>query len=147
MKYIRQLFVILLFSFLGEGLKSLLPLPVPSGIYGLVLLFLALQLHIIKPEAVAETGKFLVEVMPLMFIPAGAGLIDSWESLKAGLCSGGGHSDGVSRCGHGCIGTCGAVCHPQEKEDGRERQMRTFFEESVFLACLSVYFSMKSVWC
>ena len=82
MKYIRQLFVILLFSFLGEGIKSLLPLPVPSGIYGLVLLFLALELHIIKPEAVAGTGKFLIEVMPLMFIPAGAGLIDSWEVLK-----------------------------------------------------------------
>ncbi len=82
MKYIRQLFVIVLFSFLGEGLKSLLPLPVPAGIYGLLLLSGALQLHIIKKEAVADTGKFLIEIMPLMFIPAGVGLIDAWDVLR-----------------------------------------------------------------
>lgn len=82
MRYIRQLFVILLFSFLGEGLKSLLPLPVPASIYGLILLFGALELHIVEKEAVAGTGKFLIEVMPLMFIPAGAGLIDAWDVLR-----------------------------------------------------------------
>lgn len=82
MRYIRQLFVILLFSFLGEGLKSLLPFPVPSSIYGLLLLFCALELHIIKKEAVEDTGKFLIEIMPLMFIPAGVGLIDAWDVLR-----------------------------------------------------------------
>lgn len=82
MKYTRQFLLILLFAFLGEGLKSLLPLPVPASIYGLVLLFAALELRIIKLEAVHETGKFLIEIMPLMFIPAGAGLIDSWEALR-----------------------------------------------------------------
>lgn len=82
MKYIRQFLLILLFSFLGEGLKTLLPLPVPASIYGLVLLFAALELHIIKLEAIYDAGKFLVEIMPLMFIPAGAGLMDSWDALK-----------------------------------------------------------------
>lgn len=82
MKYMRQFLLILLFSFFGEGLKALIPLPVPASIYGLVLLFAALELHIIKPEAVSGAGKFLVEIMPLMFIPAGAGLIDSWEALR-----------------------------------------------------------------
>lgn len=82
MKYIRQFLLILLFSFLGEGLKALLPIPVPASIYGLVLLFAALELGLIKLEAVRDTGKFLIEIMPLMFIPAGAGLIDSWEALR-----------------------------------------------------------------
>ena len=34
MKYLKQLVIILLFSFLGELLQELLPLPVPAAIYG-----------------------------------------------------------------------------------------------------------------
>lgn len=82
MKYIRQFLIILLFSFFGEILKILIPLPVPASIYGLILLFAALELRIVKLGAVRESGKFLIEIMPLMFIPAGAGLINSWDSLK-----------------------------------------------------------------
>ena len=37
MKYLKQLVIILLFSFLGELLQELLPLPVPAAIYGLLL--------------------------------------------------------------------------------------------------------------
>ena len=82
MKHLRQFLIILLFSFLGEGLKALLPLPVPASIYGLVLLFAALELGIIKLSAVEDAGKFLIEIMPVMFVPAGAGLITAWSSLK-----------------------------------------------------------------
>ena len=80
MKHLRQFLIILLFSFLGEGLKALLPLPVPASIYGLVLLFAALELGIIKLSAVEDAGKFLIEIMPVMFIPAGA--VESWSALK-----------------------------------------------------------------
>ena len=66
MKHLRQFLIILLFSFLGEGLKALLPLPVPASIYGLVLLFAALELGIIKLSAVEDAGKFLIEIMPVM---------------------------------------------------------------------------------
>ncbi|MGN0142829.1 MAG: CidA/LrgA family protein [Roseburia sp.] len=82
MKYIRQFLIILLISFLGELLKSVLPLPVPASIYGLVLLFLALELKIIPLEAVKDTGKFLIEIMPLLFIPAGVELMESWHALR-----------------------------------------------------------------
>lgn len=82
MKYIRQFLIILLISFLGELLKSALPLPVPASIYGLVLLFLALELKIIPLEAVKDTGKFLIEIMPLLFIPAGVELMESWDALR-----------------------------------------------------------------
>ena len=82
MKHLRQFLIILLFSFLGEGLNALLPLPVPASIYGLVLLFAALELGIIKLSAVEDAGKFLIEIMPVMFIPAGAGLVESWSALK-----------------------------------------------------------------
>lgn len=82
MKYLRQFLIILLFSFLGELLKTVLPLPVPASIYGLLLLFAALESGAVKLAAVQETGRFLIEIMPVMFIPAGVGLIDSWDALK-----------------------------------------------------------------
>lgn len=82
MKYIRQFLIILCVSFLGEVLRFVLPLPVPASIYGLILMFAALESGIIKLDSVKETGRFLIEIMPLMFIPAGVGLLDAWGKLQ-----------------------------------------------------------------
>ncbi|WP_029324454.1 CidA/LrgA family protein [Butyrivibrio sp. AE3004] len=82
MKYLKQFLIILGFSFLGELLKIILPLPIPASIYGMVLLFLALVIGIVKYENVKDTGLFLIEIMPVMFIPAGVGLMSSWINLK-----------------------------------------------------------------
>ncbi len=82
MKYIKQFGVILFFAFLGEVLNALIPLPIPASIYGLLLLFTALFTHIISLEAVYDAAKFLIEIMPLMFIPASVGLMTSWGILK-----------------------------------------------------------------
>lgn len=82
MKYVKQLLIILSVSFAGEGLHYLLPLPIPASIYGMVLLFVLLVTGALKPEAVKETGCFLVEIMPVMFIPAGVGLMSSWSVLR-----------------------------------------------------------------
>ena len=65
MKYIRQLGIILLVSFLGELLHYLLPLPVPASIYGIVLLFAALETRLLKADAIRETSAFLLEIMPV----------------------------------------------------------------------------------
>lgn len=82
MKYIRQFLIILLISFLGEVLKIVLPLPVPASIYGLILMLAALELKLIKLDSVKETGKFMIEIMPMMFIPAGVGLLEAWGKLS-----------------------------------------------------------------
>ena len=83
MKYIKQLAVILAVSFAGEGLNRLIPLPVPAGIYGIVILFLLLVTKALPLSAVEDTGDFLIEIMPLMFIPAAVGIIDSWSGMKS----------------------------------------------------------------
>ncbi|MEE1028679.1 MAG: CidA/LrgA family protein [Agathobacter sp.] len=82
MKYVKQCLIILVISLIGEMLKYLIPLPIPASIYGMILLFAGLMTGIIKLEAVRETGTFLIEIMPLMFIPAGVGLVTSWGTLK-----------------------------------------------------------------
>ena len=82
MKYIKQFLIILAISFVGELLRYLIPLPIPASIYGMVILFVGLMTGLIKLEAVKDAGKFLIEIMPLMFIPAGVGLMSSWGVLK-----------------------------------------------------------------
>ena len=82
MKYIRQLCIILAVSLAGEMLKQMIDLPIPASIYGFIIMFLLLQLRVIKEEAVKETGRFLIEIMPLMFIPGAVGILDSWDQLR-----------------------------------------------------------------
>lgn len=82
MKYFKQFLIILFISFMGEVLKMLLPLPIPASIYGMVLLYVGLVLKVIPLEAVKDAGKFLIEIMPVMFIPAGVGLMEAWGILE-----------------------------------------------------------------
>ena len=82
MKWIKQFGIILAVSFIGELLGNWIPLPIPASIYGIILLFLCLKLHLIPFDAVHETGDFLIEIMPLMFIPAAVGLLESWDIIR-----------------------------------------------------------------
>lgn len=81
MKYLKQFLVILVIAFAGEVLKYIIPLPIPSSIYGLIILFVGLLTGLIRLEQVREAGKFLIEIMPVMFIPAAVGLLESWGVL------------------------------------------------------------------
>nr|WP_295277302.1 CidA/LrgA family protein [uncultured Blautia sp.] len=83
MKYLRQFCIILLVSALGEGLHIFLPLPVPASVYGLVLMLGALTSGILKIEQVEDAADFLVEIMPVMFVPAGVGLLEAWGDLQS----------------------------------------------------------------
>ena len=82
MKYLKQFLIILAISLLGEICKAILPLPIPASIYGMVLMFIFLLTGIIKLDQVKDAGKFLIEIMPVMFIPAGVGLMASWNVLE-----------------------------------------------------------------
>ena len=82
MRYLKQFTIILFVSFLGELLHALIPLPVPASIYGLLLMLAALCTGVIKLASVRETGKFLIDIMPVMFIPAAVGLLDAWGVLR-----------------------------------------------------------------
>lgn len=79
---IKELFWIFGFSLAGELAHHLLPLPVPASIYGLLGLLAALKAGWLHPAKVERTADFLVEIMPLLFVPAGVGLVASWEDLR-----------------------------------------------------------------
>ncbi len=85
MKHLFRLSIILLISLIGEILHAIIPLPVPAGIYGMILMFVSLCTGIVRLESVRTVGMFLIEIMPVMFIPAAVGLLDSWDALKSML--------------------------------------------------------------
>ena len=81
MRFIKQFAIILAVSCAGEILHYFIPLPVPASIYGLVLIFVLLCTHILKISDVRETAEFLIEIMPMMFIPLAVSLLDSRDVL------------------------------------------------------------------
>ena len=114
MKYLRQFMIIMIISFVGEVLKYLIPLPVPASIYGLVIMLVLLQTNLLPLESIKEAGLFLVEIMPVMFIPAAVGFKTDSGSV---------HCDHFL-CNRDCIGMrrpCGAVIYPQRKETEERR--------------------------
>ena len=96
---IKELFWIFGFSLAGELAHHLLPLPVPASIYGLLGLLAALKAGWLHPAKVERTADFLVEIMPLLFVPAGVGLVASWGGPAPRAGAGASHHPGVHRAG------------------------------------------------
>lgn len=82
MKYLKQFCIIIIFSFLGELCRYLIPFPIPASIYGMVLLFAALSLKIVRLEHVKEGGGFLVSCLPVLFVAPAVALMEYWTLLK-----------------------------------------------------------------
>ncbi len=82
MKYIRQIFVVLAVSFIGEILNAVIPLPIPASIYGLVLMFLLLESGLVKFEKVQETTVFLKNALVVTLIPSAVGVMAAWDVLR-----------------------------------------------------------------
>ncbi len=74
--------IILLVALAAEALEHLLPLPVPASIYGLGLMLFLLISGLLKVEQIRETASFLVEIMPVLFIPPAVGLMESYTALE-----------------------------------------------------------------
>lgn len=82
MKYVKQSLIILSVCCIGELLKYYLPLPIPASIYGLVLMLILLITKIVHLDDVKDVADFLVEILPVIFIPSTVGLMTSWDVLK-----------------------------------------------------------------
>lgn len=82
MKYLTQFSIILGISFVAEMLAALIPLKIPASIYGLVIMLLALIFKLIKVAQIRETVSFFMQIMPMIFIPAGAAIIIAGDRLR-----------------------------------------------------------------
>lgn len=81
MKYVRQIAIIMSVSFVAEFMEFLIPLPIAASVYGLVLMLIGLVTKFIPIEKVEGAADFLVEIMPVLFVPPTVSLITNVEAL------------------------------------------------------------------
>lgn len=85
MKYLSQFCIIMGFTFVGEAIQRLLPLPIPGSVYSLVLLFLALCIGLVKLEQVKDAAHFLTSILPILFVAPAVGIVEYWELVSDNL--------------------------------------------------------------
>lgn len=76
------IFIVLLFFVLGEFVGWLIDGFIPGSVIGMILLFGALCLKIVKPERIKPVARFLCDNMALFFVPAGVGIINTMDILS-----------------------------------------------------------------
>ncbi len=83
LKILKAFFYIFLFLGLGESIVYFINIPVPGNILGMVLIFLALKLKLIKLETVKPASDTLINYMMLFFVPFGVGLLAYFDFIKS----------------------------------------------------------------
>ena len=83
MKLFREALIIFVIYLLGELLSSLLHLPIPGNILGMVILFILLCTNIVKVDNISNVTNFLLNHLSFFFIPAGVGLMTSMGIIKS----------------------------------------------------------------
>ena len=85
MKIFREAIIIISIYLVGELISKGFSLPLPGNIIGMILLLFLLCTNIIKVEKVETISKFFIDHLAFFFIPAGVGLISSFDLLKNNL--------------------------------------------------------------
>jgi holin-like protein len=83
LKLFREALIIFVIYLLGELLSSLLHLPIPGNILGMVILFILLCTNIVKVDNISNVTNFLLNHLSFFFIPAGVGLMTSMGIIKS----------------------------------------------------------------
>lgn len=82
MKYLSQFTIIFAAAFFGELLRFIIPLPIPASVYGLLLLFSALCLRIVRVDQVKDAADFFIDIMPLMFITPAIAILAHFGAIR-----------------------------------------------------------------
>ena len=81
MKLYVQFMIIVLLSFIGEGISTYFQLPIPGSILGLILLFLALEFKLLRLRHVNAVGNFLLANMTILFLPPAVGIMEKFDVI------------------------------------------------------------------
>jgi len=66
----------------GEAITAATGLPLPGPVVGMVLLFLVLAIRGGVPETIGKVGDGLLANLSLLFVPAGAGIMQHMARLE-----------------------------------------------------------------
>lgn len=85
MKIFRESLIILCIYLLGEFISKAFNLPIPGNIIGMIILLILLCTNIVKLEKVETVSSFFLDHLAFFFIPAGVGLLASFDIIKSSL--------------------------------------------------------------
>ena len=74
--------LILLCQLIGEIVMRMTKVPVPGPVIGMVILFCWLVLRREMPSDLETVGGFLHRYLPLLFVPAGVGIVTNLDLLR-----------------------------------------------------------------
>lgn len=81
LRIIVQIAILFVYYYAGVAIVSMLSLPFPGSIIGLLLLALSLHFKIIKVQYIQDGAGFLLAMLTLFFIPSTVGIIEYPELL------------------------------------------------------------------
>jgi len=70
---------------LGQVISIFLPIPFPGTILSMIILFFLLFFHVIKVDHIQQKADFLLKNMSFFFIPAGIGILSSFELIRSSI--------------------------------------------------------------
>lgn len=82
MDILKQIGIFFGICLVGEVTSALLPIPIPSSVIGMVLLFTLLCCKAVNPGHIQQKSDFLLGNMAFFFIPAGVGILESWSAVS-----------------------------------------------------------------
>lgn len=83
--HLKGIFIIVAFLVLGNLCSWATGHFIPGSVIGMVLLFVALLLKLVKPEEVRPVADFLTKNMSLFFVPASIGIMEQWGIISTNL--------------------------------------------------------------
>lgn len=85
MQLILQIGVVFAVCLAGEVISALLPFAFPASVIAMVLLLLLLWAKVLRPGQLSQLSGFLLDNMPIFFIPACTGIINYLDALMDNL--------------------------------------------------------------
>lgn len=82
MNFIPSFTLLLLFQLIGTSIQWLFALAIPGSVIGMVLLFSSLVVRKRLSKNLQHTSLTLLYYMPLLFIPAGVGVMQEFALIK-----------------------------------------------------------------
>ncbi len=79
---LTYLTLILFCQLVGEIISQAFALPIPGPVIGMAILFLGLLIKGRTPSALESVANLLLQVLSLLFVPAGVGIIVYLDLLK-----------------------------------------------------------------
>lgn len=81
--YLKGLSIIFASLIIGEIFNSIFSLPIPETVLSMIIVFVLLQVKIIKIEDIEKVAKTFLLFMPMFFLPSAVGLIESFSLVSS----------------------------------------------------------------